>query len=139
MQDAVSGRVRFGVFELDRNAGELLGRGKRIILAEQPYQVLLMLVERRGKIVAREEIRKKLWPNDTVVEFDHSINAAIQKLRDALSDTSGDPRYIETLPRRGHRFIARVESIPSNGTCPGTTKTWWLRFSGQFAIGCRQK
>jgi serine/threonine protein kinase/tetratricopeptide (TPR) repeat protein len=112
MRDALSTRVRFGAFELDLSAGELLGRrGKRIILAEQPYQILRMLVEHQGKIVIREEIRKQLWPNDTVVEFDHSINAAIKNLRRALGDSADKPRYIETVARRGYRLMLPVERI----------------------------
>ena len=101
--------IRFGPFELDSRAGELRKHGIKIRVGQQTLEVLLMLLRHPGEVVLREEIRQKLWPLDTVVEFDHSINAAIQKLRDALGESAGDPRYIETLPRRGYRFIGTVE------------------------------
>jgi serine/threonine protein kinase/DNA-binding winged helix-turn-helix (wHTH) protein/tetratricopeptide (TPR) repeat protein len=103
--------VRFGPFKLDLRAGELCSEGRKLRLQEQPFQVLLMLLERPGEVVTREEIRKRLWPNDTVVEFDHSINAAIKKLRLALEDSAEQPKYVETVARRGYRFIAQVEVI----------------------------
>ena len=97
--------IRFGEFELDTRAGELRRGSTRIRLQEQPFQILLMLLEKPGGVVTREEIRKRLWPNDTVVEFDHSIGTAIKKLRQALDDEAGSPRYVETLPRRGFRLM----------------------------------
>ena len=100
--------VRFGAFELDLRAGELRKEGRRIRLQEQPFQILRLLLESPGEVVSREELRKGLWPGDTVVEFDHSINAAVKRLRNALRDSAERPRYIETLPRRGYRFIAEV-------------------------------
>src|SRR5437868_5000372 len=100
--------VLFDAFELDVRAGELRKDGARIRLQEQPFQVLLMLLERPGEVVLREEIRKKLWPNDTIVEFAPSINAAIQRLRDALGDSADEPRYVETVARRGYRFIGEL-------------------------------
>jgi len=102
---------RFGVFELDLRARELCKHGVKVGLPEQSIQILAMLVQRSGEVVLREEIRKKLWPNDTIVEFDHSINAAINRLRGALGDEAGMPRYIETLPRRGYRFLVPVEWV----------------------------
>jgi Tol biopolymer transport system component/DNA-binding winged helix-turn-helix (wHTH) protein len=102
--------VRFGPFELDLRAAELRKHGTRIRLQDQPFQILRMLVERQGQVVARKEIQQRLWPNDTIVEFDHSINAAIRRLRDALHDSAGEPRYIETVARRGYRFIGQVDS-----------------------------
>jgi DNA-binding winged helix-turn-helix (wHTH) protein len=102
--------VRFGAFELDVRAGELKKRGLKIRLQEQPFQVLLMLLERPGEVVLREEIRKKLWPNDTIVEFAPSINAAIQRLREALGDSADKPRYVETVARRGYRLLEKVTS-----------------------------
>jgi DNA-binding winged helix-turn-helix (wHTH) protein len=97
--------LHFGDFELDVRAGELR-RGKlRIRLQEQPFQILLMLLERPGEVVTREEIQARLWPGDTIVEFDHSIGTAIKKLRQALGDEATSPRYVETLPRRVFRFI----------------------------------
>jgi len=101
--------VRFGVFELDLVAGELRKSGVRIRLQEQPFQVLALLVERSGDVVTREELREKLWPADTFVDFDHSLNTAINKLREALGDSASSPRYVETLARRGYRFLATVE------------------------------
>src|SRR3974390_2077825 len=101
-------RAAFGTFELDVRAGELRKHGVRVRLQEQPFQVLLMLLERPGEVVLREEIRKKLWPNGTIVEFAPSINAAIQRLRDALGDSADQPRYVETVARRGYRFIGEL-------------------------------
>jgi DNA-binding winged helix-turn-helix (wHTH) protein len=92
--------VRFGVFELDLKAGELYRNGRRIRLQEQPFRVLQMLVEHPGEVVTREELQKRLWRNDTIVEFDHSINAAIKRLRDALGDSAEKPKYVETVARR---------------------------------------
>lgn len=98
--------VRFGVFEVDLRAGELRKHGLRIKLQEQPFRVLALLLERAGEIVTREELQKKLWPSDTFVDFDHGLNKAINKIREALGDSADRPRYIETLARRGYRFIA---------------------------------
>src|SRR6266446_4557987 len=106
--------VRFGAFEADLSSGEVHKHGHKIKLQGQPFQVLVMLLGRPGKVIAREELREKLWPADTFVDFDTGLNSAIKKLRDALSDSVGEPRYIETLPRRGYRFIAQVE----NGDLP---------------------
>jgi TolB-like protein/DNA-binding winged helix-turn-helix (wHTH) protein/Tfp pilus assembly protein PilF len=102
--------LRFGQFELDVRTAEIYREGKRIKLQEQPCQVLALLIERPGQLVSREELRKKLWPNDTFVDFDHGVNIAINKLRDALGDSPEKPRFIETLPRRGYRFIAPVDA-----------------------------
>jgi DNA-binding winged helix-turn-helix (wHTH) protein len=107
-----SSSVRFDVFELDFRSRELRKHGKRIRLQEQPFQILVMLLEAHGGVVLRDEIRDQLWPRDTVVEFEHSINAAVQRLRAALSDSAVRPRFIETVARRGYRFICPVE-IPS--------------------------
>ena len=104
------GLVRFEAFELDLRAGELRKDGaKPIRLPEQPFRILTMLLEHPGEVVTREEIRKKLWPNDTIVEFEHSISAAMNLLRQALGDSADNPRYIETLARRGYRFICPVD------------------------------
>jgi serine/threonine protein kinase/Tol biopolymer transport system component/DNA-binding winged helix-turn-helix (wHTH) protein len=102
--------VRFGGFELDIRAGELRKGGRRIRLQEQPFQILLMLLEHPGEVVTREEVRKRLWPNDTIVEFEHSIGTAIMKLRQALGDDAGTQRFVETLPRRGFRFIFPLDA-----------------------------
>jgi DNA-binding winged helix-turn-helix (wHTH) protein len=124
MKDTLSPRVRIGVFELDLKSGELCRGQEKILLQEQPFQVLRILVKRDGEIVTREDIKNKLWPNDTIVEFDHSINAAIRNLRRALSDSAAEPKIIETLARRGYRLMVPVEWIevpvePSNGEVPG--------------------
>jgi DNA-binding winged helix-turn-helix (wHTH) protein len=102
--------ARFGVFELDLSAGELRKSGVRLRLQGQPFQVLALLLARAGNVVTREELRQKLWPSDTFVDFDHSLNTAINKVRDVLGDSASSPRYVETLPRRGYRFIAPVKN-----------------------------
>ena len=102
--------ARFGVFELDLSAGELRKSGAKLRLQEQPFQVLALLLERAGEVVTREELRQKLWPSDTFVDFDHSLNTAINKVREALGDSASSPRYVETLARRGYRFIAPVQA-----------------------------
>jgi DNA-binding winged helix-turn-helix (wHTH) protein/Tol biopolymer transport system component len=104
--------VRFGVFEIDVRAGELRKGGVKVKLQEQPFQVLCMLVERPGEVVTREELRNRLWPADTFVDFDHGVNAAIKRLRDTLGESAEMPVYIETLARRGYRFIAPVDGSP---------------------------
>jgi cholera toxin transcriptional activator len=101
--------ITFGIFELDLVAGELRKGGVKLRLQGQPFQVLVVLLERAGEIVTREELRQSLWPSDTFVDFDHSLNTAINKVRDTLGDSAASPRYIETLARRGYRFIAPVE------------------------------
>src|ERR1035437_10522227 len=101
--------IRFGVFEVDLQEAELRKSGIRIKLQEQPFQILTILLERPGQTVTREELRRQLWPADTFVDFDHSLNSSIKKLREALGDNSENPRFIETLHRRGYRFIASVD------------------------------
>ncbi len=101
--------ARFGVFELDLSTGELRKSGVKLRLQGQPIQVLTVLLERAGDIVTREELRQKLWPADTFVDFDHSLNTAINKVREALGDSASSPRFVETLARRGYRFIAPVQ------------------------------
>ena len=111
--------TRFGVFELDLSTGELRKSGVRLRLQGQPIQVLTLLLERAGEVVTREELRQKLWASDTFVDFDHSLNTAINKVREALGDSAASPRFVETLARRGYRFIAPVqapaENPPANG------------------------
>jgi len=103
-------KTRFGAYEVDLRSGEVYKHGIRLKLQDQPFQILALLLERPGDVVTREELRHKLWPADTFVDFDTGLNSAIKKLRDALSDSAEEPRYIETLPRRGYRFIAHVEN-----------------------------
>jgi DNA-binding winged helix-turn-helix (wHTH) protein/tetratricopeptide (TPR) repeat protein len=101
--------IRFGIFEADLSSGELRKGGSRIRLQEQPFQILAMLLERPGQVITREELRGRLWPGDTFVDFEHGVNSGVARLRDALGDSADNPRYIETLPRRGYRLIASVE------------------------------
>ena len=104
-----SGRVvYFGVFEADLSTGELRKSGAKIRLQEQPFQILAALLERPGEVVTREDLRARIWNADTFVDFDHSLNTAMNKLRDALDDSAANPRFVETLARRGYRFIAPV-------------------------------
>ncbi|PYI90111.1 MAG: hypothetical protein DME97_18430 [Verrucomicrobia bacterium] len=120
--------VRFGPFEVDLRAGELIRNGRRIRLQDQPLQVLAMLLERPGNVVTRDELRQKLWPRDTFVDFDHGLNNAINRLRDALNDSADTPRFIQTLPKRGYRFISQVESHADetgSATAQGTLLPWW--------------
>ncbi len=104
--------IRFGVFELDLVAGELRKNGARVRLQEQPLQILAVLVRRPGEIVTREDLRQKLWPDDTFVDFDHSLNTAVNKIREALGDSASKPQYVETVARRGYRFIGAIDSQP---------------------------
>jgi len=103
--------LRFGVFEVDLRARELRKGGLKIRLQDQPFQILAMLLEHPGEVVTRDELRQKLWPADTFVDFDHSLNTALTKIREALGDSADNPRFVETLPRRGYRFIAPVETL----------------------------
>ena len=112
--------IRFGVFEVDTVTGELRKHGLRIKLQEQPFQVLSLLLARPGELVTREELHQKLWPADTFVDFEHGLNKSINKLREALSDDRETPRYIETLPRRGYRFLATVSSAQPPSEPSGT-------------------
>lgn len=101
--------VRFGIFEVDLKAGELRRSGLRVKLQEQPLQVLTALLEHPEEVVTRDELRNKLWPADTFVDFDHSLNTAVNRIREALGDSATSPRFIETLARRGYRFLADVQ------------------------------
>src|SRR5947209_1311246 len=111
MQTAIKtrGMVHFGEFELDAAAGQLYRKGAKLRLQEQPSQILQILLQRPGEVVTREELQQKIWPSDTFVDFDHGINNAIKRLREALGDTAETPCYVETLPRRGYRFIGKIE------------------------------
>jgi TolB-like protein/DNA-binding winged helix-turn-helix (wHTH) protein/Flp pilus assembly protein TadD len=106
----LAGRLRFGVFEVDLRAGELRKHGLKIKIQEQPFQVLAMLVDRAGEVVTREELQERLWQADTFVDFDHGLNKAINKIREALSDSAESPRFVETVARRGYRFIVEVKA-----------------------------
>ncbi|MGA7316310.1 MAG: protein kinase [Silvibacterium sp.] len=121
METATPNRIRIGDFEFDRKAGELHSGDKKVRLQEQPFQILLMLVDRSSGLVTREEIKKRLWPNDTVVEFDHSIHTAINKLRQAFGDSADQPKYIETVARRGYRLMVPVEGADGGPVNPPLT------------------
>jgi cholera toxin transcriptional activator len=111
-----SASIRFGSFEADLRAGELRKSGVKIKLQGQPLEVLGLLLERPGQVVTREELRQKLWAADTFVDFEHGLNKAISRVREALADEAGNPRFIETLPRRGYRFIAPVTAMETPGS-----------------------
>jgi TolB-like protein/DNA-binding winged helix-turn-helix (wHTH) protein len=113
------GLIRFGVFEVDLHSGDLRKNGLKVRLTGQPFQVLAMLLQRPGEVVTREDLEKRLWPADTFVDFDHSLNTAINKIREALGDDADNPRFIETLHRRGYRFIAPVDESPKQQPEPG--------------------
>jgi cholera toxin transcriptional activator len=105
-----TGKVaRFGLFEVDLISGELRKQGSPVRLQEQPFRLLAMLLERPGEMITREEMRTRLWPGDTFVDFDHSLNTAVNKLREALGDAASNPRFVQTVARRGYRFIAPVQ------------------------------
>jgi DNA-binding winged helix-turn-helix (wHTH) protein len=107
--------ARFGLYEIDLLSGELRKEGTRVRLQEQPFRVLAMLLERPGEMITREEMRTRLWPGDTFVDFDHGLNTAVNKLREALGDAAANPRFVQTVARRGYRFIAPVQQ---NGAGP---------------------
>src|SRR5664279_1730350 len=104
-------RYRFGPFELNTAEESLARNGTRVRVQDLPYRLLVMLLERPGEIVTREEVRQRLWPENTFVEFDNSLGVAIRKVRDALNDDADTPRYVETLPRRGYRFVAPATAL----------------------------
>lgn len=112
-------RYRFGIFEADSATGELRRKGVRVKLHAQPFQILFLLLERPGEMLTREEICRKLWPDGTFVDYEHGLNSAINRLRDALGDKASQPRFVETLARRGYRFLAPVERVaPNQGSAP---------------------
>ncbi len=143
----------FGVFELDLRERELRKHGLRIKLQEQPLGILILLLEEAGQIVSRERIRARLWPTDTYVDYENAINSAMRKLRDALGDMAENPRFVETVPRRGYRFVAPVSNriaaaeiatprleVPSDtapsetATQPGRGRRRWLLVAVVFTL-----
>jgi DNA-binding winged helix-turn-helix (wHTH) protein len=106
-----SHRLRFDDFEVDLRSGELWKSGKRVRLQDQPFQVLCALLQRQGEIVPREELKQTLWPADTFVDFDDGLNTAVRKIRDVLGDSAEKPRYVETIPRRGYRFVGQLADV----------------------------
>jgi DNA-binding winged helix-turn-helix (wHTH) protein len=121
--------IRFGAFEVDLRTRELRKNGLKIKLQEQPFQVLAMLLRCPGDVVTREELQKAVWPADTFVDFDRGLNKAINKIREALGDSADNPRFVETLPRRGYRFIAPVDVDAGAGT------QWGLRAAALLVMG----
>jgi cholera toxin transcriptional activator len=111
-------RYRFGVFEADATMGELRRQGIRVKLNAQPFQVLCLLLDRPGELLTREEISRELWPDGTFVDYDHGVNSAVNRIREALGDAASSPRFIETLAKRGYRFVAPVERIPVREEAP---------------------
>src|SRR5467141_4691239 len=105
--------VRFDVFEVDLRACELRKEGRLVKLQEQPFRVLSLLLERSGEVVTRNELQQSLWPADTFVDFDHGLNSAVARLREALRDSADKPRFIETVAKRGYRFISQVNATPA--------------------------
>jgi DNA-binding winged helix-turn-helix (wHTH) protein/tetratricopeptide (TPR) repeat protein len=136
--------LRFGPYQIDRQTGELSGDGRKLKLQVQPFQVLVALLERPGEVVTREDLRQKLWSGDTFVDFDNSVNIAIRKLRQALDDDATQPRYIETLPKRGYRFIAPVETsvaesikepaVAAEAAARPRRDSWWRRLGASGAV-----
>src|SRR3954470_3906978 len=111
MSDHPPSRYRFGVFEADASTGELRRQGIRIKLNAQPFQLLLMLLDHPGEILTREEISRTLWSDGTFVDYEHGLNSAVNRIREALGDSASNPRFVETLARRGYRFVAPVQRI----------------------------
>jgi DNA-binding winged helix-turn-helix (wHTH) protein len=134
-------KVRFGVYHVDLCTGELRKHGHKVRLAGRPFQILAMLLEQPGELLTRKELQSKLWPADTFVDFEHGVNAAVQTLRRALCDSHKKPRFIETLPRRGYRFIATIDAAefvsPARRTSHVKPQIWqtsaWI---GQVATIC---
>jgi DNA-binding winged helix-turn-helix (wHTH) protein len=134
--------VRFDVFEVDLRAGELYKAGRKVKLQIQPFHALSLLLERPGEVVTREEFEKRLWPGDTFVDFDHSLNTAIKKLRQALGDDKKKPRFVETLPKRGYRFIGNLEraesawptKTPASAPCSGVGQLARLFTDGKLSF-----
>jgi DNA-binding winged helix-turn-helix (wHTH) protein len=114
--------IRFGVFQLDVQAGQLLKNGRVVRLKPQPFKLLQLLVTRAGEVVTREEIREALWGAETFVDFEQGVNSAIKQVREALNEDAEHPLYLETVPKRGYRFIAPIEG-PKGSSIPGLRKT----------------
>ena len=124
--------IRFEIFEVDLQCAELRKRGQKVRLQEQPFRVLAMLLERPGKVVTREELRQKLWPADTFVDFDHGLNSAVARLREALDDSAEEPQFVETVPRQGYRFIGQADA-PASSETPKTSAANWTAKSPWIA------
>ena len=131
----------FGVFEVERRSGELRKGGVRVRLAAQPFQLLIVLLDRAGEVVTREELQRHVWPADTFVDFDRGLNKAVNRLREAFGDTADSPRFIETLPKRGYRFIAPVQNDAAASRVihvPVPTEAFVLRSADGFGDGASE-
>ena len=128
---------RFGVFEVDLKANEIRKNGLRLKLPEQPFQILAVLLEKRGEIITRDELRNRLWPEDTFVDFDHGLNNAVMRLREVLGDSSENPRFVETIPRRGYRFIAPVEEAHHPSPAPSPSEMGPVPSNGHSEVTVR--
>jgi len=128
--------IQFGLFQLDPKAGELRKEGQKVKLQDQPFRVLLLLVERAGQVVTREELRQRVWPTDVYVAFDQGLNNAIKKVRDALGDSADNPRFIETVAKHGYRFLAPVSPVQTL-TAPLTSRFAFFttRYTALMALG----
>ena len=111
------GLIRFSVFEVDLASGELFKQGRKVKLQGQPFELLVALLERPGEVLAREELQQRVWPSDTAGDFDHGLNIAINKVREALGDSADSPIFIETVPWRGYRFVTPVTATRSGSAC----------------------
>lgn len=123
MPQQQAARYKFGLYEADLSSGELFREGRKLRMQEQPFQVLVALLERPGEVVTREDLRQRLWPSDTFVDFDHSLNTAVNKIREALGDSASSPRFVETLARRGYRFIASVNGVEAGASTSAEMRT----------------
>src|SRR5215475_7375769 len=132
MTSSNSHRVRFGPFEADLDTHELWKNGLRVKLGGQPFEILAILLRRPGQMVSREELQKELWAADTFVDFNHGLNAAVNKLRETLADSAEEPKYVETLPRRGYRFVGTVESAPLAPTAEPSSKAAEVAVASTF-------
>jgi DNA-binding winged helix-turn-helix (wHTH) protein len=128
MTSAPTGRIRFGEFEVDRDACSVSSRGTPIKLQQQPFDLLIILLDRPGRLVSRDDLRERMWPSDTFVDFDHSLNIAVSKLRAALNDSADEPRFIQTVPRRGYRFVGTLEGDPADVRLSGQHLRFTLTF-----------
>src|SRR5882724_4468615 len=117
---------RFGIFELEVESARLLRQGREIKIQEKPFQLLAVLLEHAGEVVGREQLRERLWPSDTFVQFDDNLNTTVKRVREALNDSADRPRYVETVPRKGYRFIPPVERLGSDPELvPPKRQSWW--------------
>ena len=127
--------IRFSIFEVDLNAGELHRNGAKVKIQDQPFRILATLLERPGEIVTKEELRSKLWPADTFVDFDHGLNAAVRRLREALGDSAETPRFVETVARRGYRFIGVPGTLPATATARPAAWQWLPTARNAVGVG----